>query len=321
MIFPTPVHPPATLNLMHMISRRSACRLLAAASASVVLPGRGVAAAREQEFRLRYILASSMYGETNVAEILPEVKKVGADQIDIWPKVHGNQREQIEEMGHECFADLLETNGVKLGMLTCYLDEPPFRVEDEIAVAKKLGGRMVIAGGDGPKGLRGAELKAAVRNYVEKIKPRIALAEKHDIVLGIENHSGTLLDSVDGVRWFGELAASTHVGVALAPYHLPQDPKLLAELITDLGDKLVHFYAWQHGQGCAKKLPKDQELEQMPGRGELDFKPLVDALREIDYRGWTEIFMHPVPRGIPILETTARVTEEINVAREYLEMA
>ena len=57
----------------------------------------------------------------------------------------------------------------------------------------------------------------------------------------------------------------------------------------------------------------------MPGRGSLDFKPLKDALAEINFRGWVEIFMHQFPRGIPILETTAEVTEEINLARDYLE--
>ena len=57
----------------------------------------------------------------------------------------------------------------------------------------------------------------------------------------------------------------------------------------------------------------------MPGRGQLNFKPLIAALEEVDYRGWVEIFMHPFPRGIPILETTAEVTEEINRARAYLQ--
>ena len=70
--------------------------------------------------------------------------------------------------------------------------------------------------------------------------------------------------------------------------------------------------------GCAKKLPKEQELLQMPGRGELDFTPLLVALRDIDYHGWTEIFMHPVPRGIPILNSTDAVSGEINRARQYL---
>ncbi len=82
---------------------------------------------------------------------------------------------------------------------------------------------------------------------------------------------------------------------------------------------MVHFYAWQHGHGCTRKLPKAEELLQMPGRGRLDFGPIVAALRRIEYRGWTEVFMHPVPRGIPILETTAKVTAEINRARDYLE--
>jgi len=61
------------------------------------------------------------------------------------------------------------------------------------------------------------------------------------------------------------------------------------------------------------------QREQMPGRGPLDFRPLLAALRKIGYQGWTEIFMHPVPRGIPILDTLAEVTEEVNRARECLE--
>jgi len=78
------------------------------------------------------------------------------------------------------------------------------------------------------------------------------------------------------------------------------------------------FYAWQHGNGCMTRLPKQEELLQLPGRGPLDFTPLLKALREIQYQGWTEIFMHPVPRGIPILETAEEVTNEINRSREYL---
>ncbi len=70
--------------------------------------------------------------------------------------------------------------------------------------------------------------------------------------------------------------------------------------------------------GRHKKLPKAQELLQLPGRGDLDFCPIIAAMKKIHYAHWTEIFMHPVPRGIPILGSTAKVTEEINRARRYL---
>ena len=56
----------------------------------------------------------------------------------------------------------------------------------------------------------------------------------------------------------------------------------------------------------------------MPGRGKLNFVPILAALKKIGYQGLTEIFMHTTPRGISILESTVAVTQEINRARGYL---
>lgn len=299
-------------------TRREVCKLLPGAIVGGALASARTAAAAEPAFRLRYILGSCMYGTTKLAEILPEVRTTGAEHIDIWPKRHGDQREQIEAMGHERFAALLERHHVKLGMLTHY-DLGPFRLADEMRVAGRYGARILIAGSGGPKGLAGAALKTAVQRFAEKMKPHVETAARHNVVIGIENHGNALLDSFDSLRWFAEAAPSPHIGIALAPYHLPQDADALAALIRDLGSQLVHFYAWQHGHGCTTKLPKEEELLQMPGRGELDFRPIVAALAHIRYRGWAEVFMHPVPRGIPILPTTANVTAEINRARGYLQ--
>ena len=108
----------------------------------------------------------------------------------------------------------------------------------------------------------------------------------------------------------------------MAPYHLEtlgQTADDLGNLIRSLGNRIVMFYAWQYGMGCHKKLPKEQELLQMPGRGKLDFTPILQALEVVNYDGYTSIFMHPVPRGIPILPTTAETTAEMNRARAYLQ--
>ena len=78
------------------------------------LPALAATAAEADPFRLRYVLSSAMYGEMPLSEILPEVAKTGAESIDIWCKVHGNQREQIAEMGDEAFAELLKKNATKL---------------------------------------------------------------------------------------------------------------------------------------------------------------------------------------------------------------
>ena len=272
----------------------------------------------EKPFELDYILASCMYGTLPLAEIVPEVKRIGSERIDIWPRVHGNQREQVESMGNAAFAALLATHGVGLGISTRF-DLGPFGLEEEMAFAQEFGASLIVTGSTGPKGLAGKELRAAVSDFAEGLKPHIAAAEKHGITISIENHSSALIESPDSMRWLIEFTDSPHLGIALAPYHLPDDAELVAQLIADLGQGLALFYAWQHGMGCHEKLPKEQELMQMPGRGTLDFAPILAALKKINYSGWTEIFMHPVPRGIPILDTTADVTGEINRARHYLD--
>ncbi|HIQ23375.1 MAG TPA: sugar phosphate isomerase/epimerase [Planctomycetes bacterium] len=300
-------------------TRRRFALGLVAAVAAPGLRGRLAAGPREgKRFSVRYLLASSLYGYAKLEEILPEVRKTGATAIDLWPKVHGNQREQLEEMGEERFRELLRRHDISLGCLTRF-DLGPFALQDEMRLAQRLGCHLIVTGSRGPRGCKGDALKGAVGRFVEQMKPHLAVAEQTDVTIAIENHSNSLIHSPDSMKWLVELCPSKSLAIALAPYHLPQDTQLLAELIGALGDRLALFYAWQHGKGCMKKLPKEEELLQMPGRGTLDFKPLLEALRRNHFSGFTEIFMHPVPRGIPILPSIAEVTAEVNRARRYLE--
>ncbi|MBM4089954.1 MAG: TIM barrel protein [Planctomycetes bacterium] len=292
--------------------------LAGAAAAGLAALGHFPPVAPESEpFALRYILGSCMYGYAPLAEILPEAPKTGATAIDVWPKVHGNQREQLEEMGEERFDALLREHGVTLGCITQF-KLGPFGLRDEMQMAQRLGCHTIVTGAQGPRGLKGSELKAAVTRFVEQLKPHLAIAAETGVTIAIENHADNLIESPDSLKWLAELRPDSRLAIALAPYHLPQDERLVSDLIRTLGAGIALFYAWQHGMGCHVKLPKAQELLQLPGRGPLDFRPLLAALRDIRYEGWTEIFMHPVPRGVPILDTTADVTAEINRARQYL---
>ena len=321
-------------NRVPRIDRRQFLQTSAAATlAAGVAPGSQPLEAEDQvdRFSLRYILGSCMYGKQSLAEILPEAAQVGARAIDVWPKPHGNQREQIERLGEKQFTQLLQSHQVKLGCLTQYV-LGPFGLQDEMRFARRHGCHTIVTGGSGPTGLSGTELKSAIKSFVEQMKPHLEVAAANQVTIAIENHGNNLIDSPDSLKWLVELSHSDaqQLGIALAPYHLPQDERLLAQLIRQLGNRISMFYAWQYGQGCMTKLPKAQELLQMPGRGPLDFEPLLSALRSINYRGWTEIFMHPVPRGVPILNepiesdskrhgSTAAVTQEINRARKYLD--
>jgi len=282
------------------------------------LPNNGCFANQPAGFQLKYLVASCLYGYSELASILPEVAKQGASAIDIWPKVHGNQREQLADLGEEAFAGLLAKHQVSLGCITQY-KLGPFGLQEEMRLAKRFGCKTIVTGAVGPKDLKGLELKKAVAAFVEQMKPHLAIAEETGVTIAIENHANNLVDSPDSLRYLLELRPSKHLAIALAPYHLPQDETLLASLMQELMPGLEVFYAWQHGDGCMTQLTKDKELLQMPGRGKLDFGPLLNVLQSNNFRGWTSIFMHPFPRGIPILEKIEDVTSEVNRARNYLE--
>jgi sugar phosphate isomerase/epimerase len=299
---------------MMMMNRRN---FLGTAGALATAP----AFAGQNTFKLRYMLASSMYGQLPLAEILPEVAKTGTTVLDVWPKKHGSQREEIDAIGVDKFADLMKQHGLKLGCSTRF-DLGPLRLHDEMRFVKNLGGDMVLCGTvSRGKAKTPDEIKASVKKFAETMKPHIAKAEEHGVTIALENHSKWVFDHPDSMRWFFDYTDSQHVGVALAPYHLhayKTSPEELAKLIRDLGSNLKLFYAWEYGMGCMKKLPKEDEMKQMPGVGSFDFGPAVQALKSTNYQGYTEIFMHPVPRGIPIRPTAAETTAEINKARTYV---
>lgn len=295
-----------------MTNRR---RFLQSLSACAIAP----AFAAEPPWKLNYMLASAMYGNLPLAEILPEVKKTGATGIELWPKKHGTQREEMDAVGHDKFAAMLKEHGLTFGGTTRY-DLGPFRLTEEIPVVKKMGGKFIVTGGAGDYKVSPEQLKRNVKAFVEKMKPHAALAAENGVTLGIENHINNLIDTPDSLRWLADdIRSIPGIGIALAPYHLPQDSALLADLIKHIDQKMTLFYAWEHGMGCMKAMPKEEEIQQLPGRGKLDWKPLLQALQAIRFTGPTEIFMHPTPRGIPILPTAAETTAEIVRAKNHLD--
>lgn len=300
---------------MEMMNRR---RFLKSLSALAVAPE--IATSSSAPWKLNYLLASSMYGSLPLAEILPEVKKTGAVAIELWPKKHGTQREELDVLGLEKFGVMLKESGVGFGGTTRY-DLGPFKLGEEIALVKKLGGNVIVTGGEGAwKGLTPDQIKVNVMEFVEKMKPHAALAAENGVTIGIENHINNLIDTPDSLRWLADgIRKVDGIGVALAPYHLPQETPLLSDLIRHCDQKLTLFYAWEHGMGCMKPMPKEEELQQLPGRGKLDWRPLLSALKDIRFNGPTEIFMHPTPRGIPILSTAAQTTAEIVRAKQHLD--
>ena len=118
------------------ISRRALLRSATNAVAGAAV-ARGTAAA-DAPWQPTSILASALYGNFPLADILPEVAKTGAGSIDLWPKPHGTQREEVDTLGEQKVREMLAAAGVKLGSIACYT-VGAFKLAGEFALAKRLG--------------------------------------------------------------------------------------------------------------------------------------------------------------------------------------
>jgi len=294
-------------------------QFLGGLAAAAVLSQGAVLRAGSPPLKLKYLLASALFGDMPVDTILPEVQRTGSLGIDLWCKPHGTQREQAQAMGMEKFNELLQRSSVRP---VCFTQYPlgPFALQPEMKVLHQLGGELMVTGSRGPKNLAGAELKQAIQKFLEELKPHADKAAELQLTIAIENHASSLLNHPDSLRYWAECNRHPALGIAFAPHHLHDHIDQIPQLIEDLGVANLPFvYFQEHGIGSQQKVAKEIELQQLPGRGTLDYLPLLRALRKIEFRGWAEIFMHPTPRGVPILPTADEIAAALNQSRTHLE--
>lgn len=295
------------------MNRRTACQVLCGAALSPFV-------AEAKPAHPRYVLSSAMYGDMPLDTVLGEAASAGCEAVDIWRKVHATHREQITEMGDEAFQELLSRHKTTMAISTFY-PLGPFKQDEEMAWVKKNGGFMTVCGSGkmGDKDPVGLEAKKQVKAFFEKLQPHYERAEELGVTMAIENHKNAMLSSPDSIRYFAELNPSPNLGIAFAPHHLNDVVEDIPDLIRDCGKENIPFIYFQEFHPSSKeKMSKEEELKQLPGFGSLDYVPILAALKDIGFDGLAEIFMHPVPRGIPMLETAEEITAAINQSRTYI---
>lgn len=247
--------------------------------------------------RLRLSTSSILYKELPIEAACERIARLGFEAIDIWCAYENcpHLDDVAARLGGAGLREVLERHRLRLFAFSTY-------VGGYAKYARLLGdagGGVAVQGSAGP--CPPSELTARMKAFFEGLKPLAALAEENDSWLAIENHGHALLDGLDSFKAFVDLNPYPRVGIALAPYHLQALQASVPEAIRIAGNQLLFFYAWQNAA----------DLGQLPGHGPSDFGPWMEALREVNYRGWVNVFMH----GHPGVEA---MTAALIQSREYL---
>jgi len=276
-----------------------------AACALAVAPMAGVRAGAEGDlsgpWTMRLSASSIAYSRLPIEEACQRIASLGFEAIDIWSAHAGcpHLDDALDRLGAGGLKELLAKTRLDLLGFSVY--------KGGFAKYAKLlgdaGGGLAIRGSAKDNGT--GPLSARMGAFLEGLKPELELCERHDCRLAIENHGGSLLNTLDSVKAFADLNRHPRLGIALAPFHVQSAGESVEEAIRLAGPQLFFFYAWQRGQGLA----------QLPGHGPTDFTPWLAALAAVGYAGWVNPFMHHEPEPDAMSEALAKARDSLRSCR------
>lgn len=236
------------------------------------------------------------YRSLPLLESLRRISAMGYEGVDVWAHFEWagplceHLEEAVERSTPEKFLETLRELKLTLNSASCYT--VPFARFAPLLGA--CGGCVVIRGSQGAdENITGADLVREMKQFLESVKPDLELAEKHQCVLAVENHSGgSLLNKLESFKVFTDLNQNPRLGIALAPFHVQANKESVVDVIRLAGGQLKFFYAWQYANLDDDKVDKRLQL---PGIGPTDMRPWLRALAAIDYAGFVNPFMHYEP--------------------------
>jgi sugar phosphate isomerase/epimerase len=167
-----------------------------------------------------------------------------------------------------------------------------------LTLARELGSPCITTEPGGPVE-PGRSWSAALRLFVENLKPVAAHAEKEGVLLLIEPEPGLLIETADQFLELMQHLDSPAVGLNFDIGHfycVGDDP---APTVHRLARHIRHL----HLEDIAATRVHHHLI---PGEGAIDFGAIFRALAQIDYRGWVTIELYPYVDDPDAAARTAR---------------
>ncbi len=259
------------------ITRRGLITSSALAWAGTAIPP----ACAAEPWPLRLSTSSLVFWQFGIKEACRRIAKLGFQGVDIWSAfAHCTHLEQAKaDLGVAGTRKLVDETGLDLTAITVYWSG----YEPFAKMLSEMGGGLVVRNSEATE-KPSSSVTANLKVFLDSLKPEIELAQRYNGKIVVENHSSPtrLLNRLDSFKAFVDLNRSPYVGIGLAPYHIQRNQESVEEVIQVCGKQLWFVYAWQLGK----------TVDQLPGLGPTDFRPWLEALRSIDYRGYLNVFMH-----------------------------
>ncbi|MEM9828360.1 MAG: sugar phosphate isomerase/epimerase family protein [Planctomycetota bacterium] len=169
-------------------------------------------------------------------------------------------------------------------------------------LCRELGGDLMVLGSPQQRNFPSEQGEAsAMENAAQTLRDVIPALEKSNVRIAVEplgRPEGNFLNTADKAVELIDRVGHPNIQLHLDVKAMSDEGPSIDSIIRRHGDRVVHFHA------------NDPNLLG-PGMGEVEFPPIISALKEINYQGWVSVEVFRYDPGVEtILAESARCLQE-----------
>jgi len=207
-------------------------------------------------------------------------------------------RDQVKEAGFEVIGLhwlLAKTEGLHLTTSDAVIRKRTSEYICELTrLCSDLGGSVMVLGSPQQRNFPESQNEqTAMQNAANVLRAVVPELEKQSVKIAIEplgRAEGNFLNTAADGRRLQAMINSPQVQLHLDVKAMSDEPTPIAQIVRDNSDAMIHFHA-------------NDPNKQGPGMGDVDFVPIFEALRDIDYDGWVSVEVFDYEPGIERLVT------------------
>lgn len=262
---------------------------------------------------MKFAICNETFGDRSFADTFSTIRKLGYTGVEIAPftfapgdvpfdlrTVPAERIVEVRTMAEDAGLEVIGLHWLLAKTEGYHLTSPDPTVRRRTGeylrllaeVCADLGGKVMVLGSPKQRNLLpGVSYDDAEAYAVEVLHAAVGACGQFGVTLGLEPlgpaDGDFLLNAKAGIR-LAEMVDSPHCKLHLDVKAMSSEGKSIPDIIRDSREWMIHFHA------------NDPNMLG-PGMGDVDFRPIFAALKEIHYDGWVsvEVFKYePSPDDI-----------------------
>lgn len=245
---------------------------------------------------VKYAICNETFQDTPLAEALQLAADLGYTGWEVAPFMLGDHIDQLTDNDRKVYRQTVEEAGLQIiglhwllakteGLHLTTADEATrMRTQEHfiklVDLCADLGGDLMVLGSPGQRNrTEGQSTEEAMDRAAGVLRGVVPTLRQRGVRIALEPlgpGEGDFLNTADEACQLQSMIGDDAIGLHLDVKAMSSESSPIDEVIRKNADAMIHFHA------------NDPNLLG-PGMGEIEFGPIMAALREIQYHGWVSV--------------------------------